>query len=247
LLMLALATASTVPAISAPVAVELLAMRAATILAAVSPVSPVSAVPAFSTVVAVMMAVLPVLPVLTRPLFLVAGLPRGALLLLAGFGGCLADRGRGWCGWGVLSRDGGGGSRRCFGHIATLGWRLGGPVEVRVRLACVIGGRTAVRARPSAATMRASTFGHAAVFVMGCELTTARRLTPVLPRGAPVVNRSHVTAREPLRATNDARGVRFGRLPERRDPVVRASHDRCCRRRARTTHAVRRPFLLCAR
>ena len=81
----------------------------------------------------------------------------------------------------------------------------------------------------------------------GCVLTMAHQLNAGAASRCSCGNRSHVTAREPVRATNDARGVRFGRLPERRDPVVRASHERCCRRRARTTHAARRPFLLCAR
>jgi hypothetical protein len=77
------------------------------------------------------------------------------------------------------------GTRRCLGHVAVIRGRLWGPVEVRVRLASVFGGRTAVRARPTAATMRASAFGHATMFVMGYLLAVA----PVVcraTRGAPV-------------------------------------------------------------
>ena len=73
----------------------------------------------------------------------------------------------------VLDGDGCLGTRRCLGHVAVIGRCLRGTVEVRIRLASVFGGRIAVRARPTAATMRASTFGHATMFVMGYLLAVA--------------------------------------------------------------------------
>ena len=56
-------------------------------------------------------------------------------------------------------------------------------LAVRVRLASGIGGRTAVRARATATTMRASAFGHATMFVMGCVLAI------VTPESTGVISR----------------------------------------------------------
>ena len=98
-----------------------------------------------------------------------------------------------------------------MGLIATIGGRFRCAVEVRVRLAGVFGGSTAVRARPAAATMRASAFGHATMFVMGCVLALSLRLQGRCVLAVLLwIKRSHVSTCEPVKATNDARRVRFG-------------------------------------
>jgi hypothetical protein len=130
-------------------------------------------------------------------LVLLAVFSRGSLilrLLFARLRGCFGGR-LAWSGWGVLSHDGGVCARRRVVGIPAIGGCLWGSIEVRVRLARVCR-RAAVRARPTAATMRASTFGHATMFVMGC-LRARAPVSAGLPSGAPV---SQAVARNGSRA-----------------------------------------------
>jgi hypothetical protein len=67
--------------------------------------------------------------------------------------------------------------------VASIDWSLRGSVAVRVRFAVGFSRRTAVRARATATTtMRASAFGHATMFVMGCLLALSRRHLPACSR-----------------------------------------------------------------
>jgi hypothetical protein len=215
-LVVALTATTAVAPVPTAIAVELLTLAlSASVIAAVSAlIATLGSLATIAAVIAIVAVMMTWLAMFSRALVMLAEFTRRAWFLFPRLGRRVGGWWRrGWCDWRVLSNDGSGGTWRRFGDITTVLRCFGAPVEVRVRLACVISGRTAVRARPAAATLRASTFGHATVFVMGCVLTTAHRLAPMLPRGAPVVDRSHVTAREPVRATNDARGVRCGRLP----------------------------------
>jgi hypothetical protein len=181
LLMVSLTTATPIATVASAVAVELLILRAPAVVATLVALVPVM-VPVFAR--------LPGLPRLSgfpRSRLVLAELSRGRLLLLTwltwltwltrltrlrrGLASGRRRRGRG--GRDVLDANGCLGTRRRLGHVAVIGRSLRAPVEVRVRLASVIGGRTAVRARPTAATMRASTFGHATMFVMGYLLAVA--------------------------------------------------------------------------
>jgi hypothetical protein len=180
LLMVALTTATPIATVASAVAVvELLILRAPTIVAALV------ALVALIALMVPMCARLPGLPGLSgfpRSRLVLAELSRGRLLLVtwltrfAWFTGLrrgLVGGRRRRGGRDVLDGNGCLGTRRRLGHVAVIGRCLGAPVEVRVRLASVIGGRAAVRARPTAATMRASTFGHATMFVMGYLLAVA--------------------------------------------------------------------------
>jgi len=177
LLMVALTTATPITTVASAVAVgELLILRAPTIVAAL--VTLVTLV----TLMVPVSARLPGLSGFPRSRLVLAELARGRLLLVTwltrfawftGLSRGLVGGRRRRGGRDVLDGDGCLGTRRRLGHVAVIGRCLGGPVEVRVRLASVIGGRAAVRARPTAATMRASTFGHATMFVMGYLLAVA--------------------------------------------------------------------------
>jgi len=138
LLMVALTTAPAIASIASAVAVELLIVRAAARSILVS-------VGALVAIVAVMA----VFAMVSRPLFLLAELSRWPLFLLACFSRRLG-RGRrrrrsGGC---VLGGDEGHGGRRrvvvVVVVVASINWSFGGSVSVRVRLASLIGGRTAV-------------------------------------------------------------------------------------------------------
>jgi hypothetical protein len=162
--MLSLATATAISAVAATVAVELLVMwaTAGSVLAALVTLL------AVVTVISMMA----VLPVLARPLFLLPVLSGWSLLLDPRLARCFRGGRRGrWSDRGVLSRDGGHGRRRGVDVVASL---FGDVWGVRVRLASGISGRTAVRARATATTVRASAFGHATMFVMGCVLAVSR-------------------------------------------------------------------------
>jgi len=175
--MVALTTAAPIATVASAVAVvELLILRPPAVVATLVALVP-RVVPVFAR--------LPGLSGFPRSRLVLAKLSRWRLLLvtwLARFAWLtrltrlrrgLADGCRRRGGRDVLDGNGCLGTRRGLGHVAVIGRRLGGPVEVRVRLASVFGGLRAVRARPTAATMRASTFGHATMFVMGFLLAVA--------------------------------------------------------------------------
>jgi hypothetical protein len=173
LLMFTLTTTASIASIASAVAVELLILGA-------SARSILVAVAALIAVVAIV-AVVAVFAMISRPLFVLLEFPWRALLLLAclsrGFGRGSRRRRSGGC---VLcGYEGHGRRRRCVVVVvASINWSFGGSVSVRVWLASLIGGRTAVRARATATTVRASAFGHATMFVMGCLLATSRRHLP---------------------------------------------------------------------
>ena len=154
MLMIALAPTPSIASVPPAVAVELLVLRAAAVVAA-------------RLAMIAMVAVLSVIPVL-RSLRLVAR-RRGPWLArrLPRFGGLLGSRWRGSRG-SVLGRYGRDGRRRrgVDGDVGT-GWCVRSRIAVRIRLA-LFGGIATILARPSAATVRASAFGHATRFVMGC-------------------------------------------------------------------------------
>jgi hypothetical protein len=140
--MLALTTAAAIATIASAVAVELLILGA-------SARSILVAVAALVAIVAIV-AVMAVFAMFSGPLFVLAELSRWALLLLA----CLSRR----FGRGRRRRQSGGCVLRGYeGHgrrrgvvvivvviVASINWSFGGSVSVRVRLASLISGRTAV-------------------------------------------------------------------------------------------------------
>lgn len=164
--MIALPSATAVPAISPAIAVELLLVRPAAVLCSVA---------------ALVAVVVSVVAMIARALVVLAEFALGPLLLL------LPRFGRGFSGGGgrrrgrrsrlgcVLGYDGSHGWRRGVDRVTSIYWSLRGSIEVRIRLASGISGRTAVRARATATTMRASAFGHATMFIMGCLLAMSRR------------------------------------------------------------------------
>jgi len=179
LLVIPLATAAAVPPAASAIPVELLVVLPAPCAVFVS-------VAALLPVMVPMLAMLAMLA--RRPLVRPSIFTRRTLLLLS----CLARRfRRGWSGrrcrrrcgrgrrrrcGGVLRRHRGNWGRRVIDLVASIDWSLGGSVEVRVRLAVGLSARTVVRARATAATtMRASAFGHATMFVMGCVLALSRQ------------------------------------------------------------------------
>ena len=180
LLVIALATAATIAPIAPAVAVELLVVLSATVVA-VSALVP-------AALVAVVVAMIAMLAMVARTLIMLAKFSRRTLLLrLACFArrfGYGRRRRRG-C-WGVLSRDESHRRRRRVDVVASINWGLRGSVQVRVRLAGRISGRSAVRARAPATTVRASAFGHATLFVMGYVLATSHQHLLECSRGAPV-------------------------------------------------------------
>jgi hypothetical protein len=178
--MVALATAASVAPAASTIAIELLLI----VLPAAR-----SVFVSLAALVAVMLAMLALLA--RGPLVGTSILTRSTLLLISrlarrfrrGRSGCRCGRsrrgsGRGSgrrCG-GVLGRDRDRRGRRVIDWFVSIDWSLGS-VAVRVRLAIGLGGRTVVRARATAATtMRASAFGHATMFVMGCVLALSRQL-----------------------------------------------------------------------
>jgi len=179
--MVALTTAAPIATVASAVAVvELLILRPPAVVATLVALVP-RMVPVFAR--------LPGLSGFPRSRLVLAKLSRWRLLLVtwltrfAWFTGLrrgLVGGRRRRGGRDVLDGNGCLGTRRGLGHVAVIGRRLGGPVEVRVRLASVFGGLRAVRARPTAATMRASTFGHATMFVMGYLLAVAPVSTGLL-------------------------------------------------------------------
>jgi hypothetical protein len=178
--MVALATAASVAPAASTIAIELLLI----VLPAARSV--------FVSLAALVAMMLAMLALLARgPLVGTSILTRSTLLLISrlarrfrrGRSGCRCGRsrrgsGRGSgrrCG-GVLGRDRDRRGRRVIDWFVSIDWSLGS-VAVRVRLAIGLGGRTVVRARATAATtMRASAFGHATMFVMGCVLALSRQL-----------------------------------------------------------------------
>jgi len=163
LLVVALSPSAAIATVTTPVAVELL-------LGATAVLTSIAAMIA-------MVAVLTVVPVL-RSFRLLGGRWGARLACVPRFGRSLCGRWRGRCGWSVLGGHERGGRRRGVGIIACVGWCVGPRVAVGVRVALFGGGAT-IRARPSAATVRASAFGHATMFVMGCLLATIRRDSPL--------------------------------------------------------------------
>jgi len=164
LLMIALSAPSAVPAIATAVPVELLLLwTPAVVTARLALVARVT-----------MLAVLP----MGGTLCLLALPVRPGLRCVAALGGCLRCR-CGRSGGGVVGGDGG---HRWWGAftvvvVARVRWSVWARVAVRVRLAR-LGGIATIRARPTAATVRASAFGHATLFVMGCLLALTRRDLP---------------------------------------------------------------------
>jgi hypothetical protein len=224
-LLVTVPTAPAVSAIAAAVAVELL-VRTTTIFTARIAVAVAVMVVAMIALVLRALVVLPVLALWGRL--------RGVLFA--------------WLRWGFRCGGRRRRRRRCRGCVldgdeaprwgprvvvvATVIGRFGCPVEVRVWLASRFGGRTAVRARPAAATLRASAFGHAAVFVMGCVLTMALRTTcPGCLAVLLLIKRSHETATRAHEGHELMHvGCGLAYCLETGFGIVRASHERFCRR-----------------
>jgi len=173
-------TSAAIPAVAATVAIptELLVLLAVAVL---------SALVAVIAVVAILVRPLvAVTPVFTGTMFALPELARRSLLglRLARLHEGLARRG-GRC-RGVLGRDRGQVRRRWGGVIASIRRGIGSPVAIRIGVADGIGWRLIVRTRATATTVRASAFGHATMFVMGCLRAMSRRYRPVWHCGAPV-------------------------------------------------------------
>ena len=170
-LVVALPPSTTIAAIATAVAVELLMLGAAAVL----------------TAVIAMVAMLPVIPVLWS-LRRLGRCCRALLACVPHLGRSVGGRGRWRWRRGVLGDHGCDGWRRGVSVIPGVGWRVWARFAVRVRLA-LFGGIATIRARPSAATVRASAFGHATMFVMGVFTRDNTAGLPARRRGAPVESR----------------------------------------------------------
>jgi hypothetical protein len=233
-LLIAMPPASAVSAIAAAVPVELLIRSAAVLTASVA----ATITPAITAIVTMMVAVAAVMLRAVIVLSVLTVLRRRSLLaiLLAWLSGCFGGRWwrwrRRWCRGRFLSGGDAPSRRRSVVGFAAIVRSFRRPVEVRVWLASGFGGRTAGRARPSAATLRASAFGHAAVFVMGCVLTMALgQRVRAASRCSWLIKRSHVTATRAHQGHELMHvGCGLACCLETGFGIVRASHERFCRR-----------------